>query len=119
MFLMRRFFLLISAVILCSAHAGAQGFFAGLPDVPLMPGVIELEEQGLSFDKPEGRILVAVASVDDSIADSQVQSYYRQALPQFGWQAIGPFSFVRGSEKLQMVLQDEGGENFLKIVISP
>ncbi len=87
--------------------------------MPLMPGVIEVEERGLSFDKPEGRILVAVASIDDSISDSQVQSYYSQALPQFGWGGVAPFSFVRGEEKLQIILQDEGGKKFLKITISP
>lgn len=118
-FWMDRFFLVIAAVVLFSSQVWAQGFFAGLPDVPLMPGVVELEARGLSFDKPEGRILVAVASVDDSISDSQLQGYYSQALPAFGWQAVDPFSFVRGHEKLQIVLQNEEGQKLLEITISP
>ena len=69
----------------------AQSFFAGLPDVPLMPGLVELEERALSFDKPEGRILVGVASVDDSLLANQVQAYYAEVLPQFGWRVLGPF----------------------------
>ena len=116
---MTRFLLPLVMMVLLSAPVWAQGFFSGLPDVPLMPGVVEIEERGLSFDKPEGRILVAAGVMDDSVSDSLVERYYHQALPQFGWVAVAPFQFVRGDEKLEIALQNEGEKNILEITISP
>lgn len=97
----------------------AQGFFAGLPDIPLMQGLEEIEDGALSYDKPEGRILVGVARVDDSISEKQVQAYYAESLPEFGWHALGAFSYIRGMEKLEIVVQNSGDEKILEITISP
>ena len=97
----------------------AQSFFTGLPDIPLMPGLVELEERALSFDKPEGRILVGAASVDDSLLANQVQAYYAEVLPQFGWRALEPFLYVRGTERLEIGFDDMGATKILEITISP
>ena len=116
---MRRFMLLLYVLVLMPSLALAQSFFTSLPDVPLMPGLIELEDRALSFDKPEGRILIGVAAADDSVSRESVQSYYSQSLPAFGWRESGPYSYVRGLETLELSLQNDGAQNILEITISP
>ena len=116
---MNRYFLCVFAIFLFVPCAWAEGFFVGLPDVPLIEGAVELEERGLSFDKPEGRILIAAAALDDSISDSQLQTYYSQALPEFGWEDIDGFSYKRGREMLEISVLDEDGLRILEVTISP
>jgi len=109
----------ICALVLLPASVMAQGFFVSLPDVPLMAGLEELEARALSFDKPEGRIMIGVAAAGDSVSQESVQSYYSQSLPQFGWREVGPFSYVRGLETLEISLKNDGVQNILEITISP
>ena len=116
---MRSVFVVFVVAILFVSQAWAQTFFNSLPDFPLMPGLIELEERSLSFDKPEGRILIAVASVDAFVDDSQLESFYSQSLPQFGWAEVAPFSYVRGNEKLGMEILLDGEQRLLEVTISP
>src|SRR3546814_17721527 len=48
-----------------AAQDGAgSGYVAGIPDLPLMPGLKELPDSGLVFDKPGGRIVEAFARGD-------------------------------------------------------
>ncbi|HEY9548625.1 MAG TPA: hypothetical protein VIR45_03910 [Kiloniellaceae bacterium] len=48
-----------------AAQDGAgRGYVAGIPDLPLMPGLKELPDSGLVFDKPGGRIVEAFARGD-------------------------------------------------------
>lgn len=116
---MRSFLLLLFALFLMPSFVMAQSFFTSLPDVPLMPGLVELEERALSFDKPEGRIMIGVAAADDSLSKESVQSFYSQSLPAFGWQAQGPYIYARGFETLEMSLKNDGTQNILEITISP
>jgi len=109
--------------IFLALPAHAQSFFNTLPDVPLMAGLSELEGEALSFDKPEGRILVGVAMVDDSLAIKDVQTYYQRTLPQFGWRAVNANNYVRGDEALEISVPDydsnNGANRILEFTISP
>ena len=112
-------FLVFSVCLFLSLPAFAQSFFSGLPDIPLMAGLTELEERALSFDKAEGRILSAAAALDDSVSIDEVEHFYLQSLPQFGWKIGENGSFIRGGEVLKMEFAEEGSQIVLLIRISP
>lgn len=117
---MRHVLVFFFVMILFVSHAWAQGFFNSLPDVPLMPGLIELEDQAVSFDKPEGRILMAYADVDDSVDMQSLQSYYQQVLPAFGWVSTSALSYQRADESLTIaVINQAEGSRVLEITIAP
>ena len=117
--MMRIRFLIFSACLLLALPSWAESFFNALPDVPMMAGLAEIEDQAFSFDKPDGRIMVGVASIDDSLSFESVQSFYSQSLPQFGWRGVGPLSFVRGAESLEIALHEDDDQRILEITISP
>ncbi len=93
-------------------------FFTSLQDVPLMPGLTELTEYTVVFDKPEGRIIESVASIE-SLTPEAIRTYYEASLPQLGWNRIGDDYFARQGEYLRMNFEEVEGQDFLKIIIMP
>ncbi len=92
-------------------------YFTELPDLPLMPGMAEMPGAGLSFDKPEGRI-VEVYAQGEGTADA-VLRFYRQTLPQLGWEAAGPRRFRREGEVLDLEVETAGGFVTLRCALHP
>ncbi len=101
-----------------SGSAAAPQFFTALQDVPLMPGLRELPELTVIFDKPEGRIIESVAAMD-SLVPAAVQGYYETSLPQFGWSRIAEGSFARQNEFLRLTFDHIDGQAFLRIMVTP
>ena len=75
-------------------------YFEALPDLPVMPGLIELEAAGLSFDKPGGRIVTLYAT--GTAAPESVIDFYDETLPALGWQASGAEIWLREGERLTL-----------------
>ena len=70
------------------AQAGMGGAFVeGIDDLPLMPGLVGMADQSLVFDKPDGRIVQAVAT--GRVQASAVRSFYADTAPQLGWKSGG------------------------------
>src|SRR3546814_18327149 len=100
------------AALLCLAAplAVAQGvagdapgaYVAGIPDLPLMPGLKELPHGGLVFDKPGGRIVEAFAR--GAIAQQSGIAFYDDTLPQPGWQREAAGAYLREGERLELDL---------------
>ena len=82
----RAFLILVMLLaLLVGGRAGADdGFIAGVEDLPLMPGLSEIAEAGMVFDKPSGRIVEAFAEGPVS----------RQAVAEFYDKNIGPAQLV-------------------------
>lgn len=93
-------------------------FFSTIQDMPLMPGMQELDDQTLTFDKPEGRIVESVAAIQSGSRES-VSAFYNDTLPQFGWMRIADNSFVRGDEELRMDFEAVDGQDFVRVMIAP
>ncbi len=93
-------------------------FFSMLQDVPLMPGLEEIADQTVSFDKPEGRIIESEAQMHDLTKD-QVLNFYQRTLPQFGWGKIVENRFFRNNEFLEIYFDENDGRNVVKIIIKP
>jgi hypothetical protein len=90
------------------AHAQAVGgaFVEGIDDLPLMPGLVGMADQSLVFDKPDGRIVQAVAA--GRVQASAVRSFYADTAPQLGWKSAGEGRFTRDGESLRIELIDPG-----------
>lgn len=97
------------------AKAATPAFFSLLNDVPAMQGLYEVPEAHLFFDKPEGRI-ADLTVLMDGVSQEQVQVYYRETLPQFGWSAQSETLFMREGEQLRLKFE---GNRILKILVNP
>lgn len=112
----------IAATGSAAAQAGEKGgtlFFEAVQDVPVMPGLVELQDMTLVFDKPEGRIAEMVARIDGGQDEGAVRQYYARSLPQLGWKAAGKDRFVRGKEQLSFLFDAQDGDSFLRIAVEP
>lgn len=101
------------------AHA-ADPFVAGIDDMPLMPGLVQLAERNVVFDAPSGRIVEAYA--EGSVARDAVRSFYARTLPQLGWRGQGGDRYVREGETLRLEFPDAraGGNRVLvRFFLSP
>ena len=90
----------VFALAAAGAERSEERFFAGIPDLPVMPGLSAVEEEGVVFVKPEGRIVTVVA--EGNVARRAVLDYYAATLPQLGWTETGPGRFRREGESLRL-----------------
>ncbi len=104
---------ILALLVLAAAPAALaeDGFIMAIDDLPLMPGLTEMREAGLAFDKPQGRIVEAYAA--GAVAGDAVEAFYEKTLPQLGWSmAISPAGVARwhrDGEVLRVdVLANEG-----------
>ncbi|MGO1119017.1 hypothetical protein ACTL6U_09945 [Rhodovibrionaceae bacterium A322] len=114
--------LLVGFLLFSATSLKAQSFFQQLPDLPLMAGLSELTDAGLSFDKPEGRIVEAFAQGPASGGPDapDVLRFYEQSLPQLGWQAgEDPNTYYREKEKLVLQVEQEQERLLLHLSLSP
>lgn len=118
----------IATLLLGVSVASAQDDFvdlplvAGIEGVPLMPGLVELADDTVIFDKPEGRIIDATALGAISLRDAY--TYYHGALIETGWtpllrKVIDGILMVRGGEVLHVRLRREAGETAVHFSLSP
>jgi hypothetical protein len=110
----------IGAIVLAISPASAEEtkFFSMLTDIPLMAGLYELPQDGMSFDKPEGRI-VETAAASESKNTNEIRAFYASTLPQLGWSMAGPDVFTREGEKLTMRLESQKALNIVHFSLSP
>lgn len=112
--------------IVVAAPAGAQAqeprFFSELNDIPLMPGLYELAEDTVVFDKPEGRIIESAAASETETIN-KINEFYDSALPQLGWIRVaapdGGAAYIRQDEALRLRLETREGVNVVKLMVSP
>lgn len=90
-------------------------FFSEMEDVPVMAGLLELTDQGLRYDTPQGRIVQQVLEISGQSQEA-ILRYYGRILPQFGWQNTGDASFVRGAEKITFEFEEQGEQGQYMIV---
>lgn len=100
------------------AQGAPSQFFETLYDVPVMPGMIELPEKALVFDKPSGRVAQAGAAAK-SVPREAITAFYAETLPQLGWASTGPNSYVREGEKLVVSVGYAAGYQVVDFTLSP
>ncbi|MGB1547677.1 MAG: hypothetical protein ACPHIA_03990 [Alphaproteobacteria bacterium] len=100
-----------------SAEEPAYAYLHGIEDLPLMPGLTEVEEAGIVFDKPAGRIVVAFAEGEASETD--VLDFYTSTLPQLGWRLENKATFQREGEVLHIEFEPSGQSLLVRFSLSP
>ena len=117
-----RTFILMALVLVVSAvSVQAQTttqFFSSFQDIPLMPGLTELGEQGVVYDKPGGRFAESLADTGGH-SEQEVLAYYEASMPQFGWKKIGPSLYSREKERLSLQIESFEGRQVLRLSIEP
>ena len=102
-------------------RAQDSGFIEQVTDLPLMPGLSEVKDAGVIFDKPDGRIVEAYAEGD--VERDAVIGFYRDTLPQLGWtraSATGAAAtFRREGENLALDFLDGGGALVVRFTLTP
>ena len=100
------------------ADGGADGtFLAGAADLPLMPGLRELPEMAMVFDKPDGRLVRAMAVGETE--QTALWRFYDETLPQLGWRRLGPGNFIRDGERLHITAKKSDGALIVRFAIAP
>lgn len=100
-----------------AARAESTRYVAGVADLPLMPGLDEMKESALVFDKPGGRIVEAFAA--GAVTRGEVMSFYESTLPQLGWRRDRSGGYLREGERLKLTLTEAAGNVTVQFQLSP
>ena len=87
--------------------------------MPVATRTIDVPDQASIFDKAQGRIVSVTAQLQSGVTQSDVLSYYKAALPAFGWIYKSDIIYVRDQEKLALRFEVYQGETYLHLTISP
>jgi len=87
----------------------AQTFLPGTEDIPLMEGLMNVEETA-SFDNPSERMVLI--SAETSLTARSVFRFYSQTLSNLGWQEISPHFFKRGNDSFVIEIGDQNQIQF-------
>lgn len=101
---MKYAFLLMTFCIALAGAAMAEEkpvFFEALYDVPVMPGLEEVKDQAMLFDKPDGRI-ASIVAVSEKLSAADISRFYADSLPQLGWKKTSENQYVRAKDQLNM-----------------
>jgi len=103
------------------APAGEPEYLNAIADLPLPPGLVEDVDAGLSFDKPGGRIVEALAR--GALAKSDVAAFYRATLPALGWKPLvdapSGSRWLRGGETLSVDIVEGTSPIVVRFSITP
>jgi hypothetical protein len=97
---MIRSLLVLAFLVFANSAFAADGFVAGIDDLPLMPGLSAVDTGHVDFDSPGGRIVISYAK--GTMDAAQVTEFYAVTLPQLGWTRTGDTSFRREAEILHL-----------------
>ena len=107
----------LAAASPASAAGKAAVFIDKIADLPLMDGLSEVEDAGVSFDKPSGRIVEAFAHGE--VEKATVRQFYKNTLPQLGWTRLGRDHFAREDEGLTLDYLGKNGDLTVRYTLQP
>jgi hypothetical protein len=109
--------LLLSAPSAVPADGEGHAYVAEIEDLPLMSGLAEVPGAGVSFDKPAGRIVEAFAH--GAVSRQRVRAFYRDTLPQLGWERASADHYVREGELLEIDYLGADGDLTVRYTLQP
>ena len=95
---MKIFAFVLSFTLVCSSALGA--FIDGLEDVPVMEGLIQTQNDNISFGNEESR-LVETVLIGENTSFELVKKFYKKTLPQMGW-------IYQGARDSTVIFEREG-----------
>ena len=119
---LRRFGVLVSVLGVISLLAAtvtlaADRFVSGIADLPLMPGLEEIEGSAVVFSKPQGRIIEVMAS--GAVTSHAVSAFYNRTLPQLGWRRADAGGWLRENELLRFDMRDDKSGLVIQFSLTP
>jgi hypothetical protein len=109
--------LALALILGFAASARAEGFLGVYEDLPLAPGLSEVQGSGLAFDSPGGRIVEGYAKGAVKAAD--ILRFYATTLPQLGWTRESDSQYRREAEVLKLATEQDGRALVVHFTISP
>ena len=82
----------------------ASGYLVELEDFPL-PAELTEQPGGVLFDTANGQIIEA--SAKGPLSKTQIISFYRETLPQLGWDRLNDLVFRRDHEILHIYVDEK------------
>ena len=114
-------FIPLAVLFVLAAPPAAQvqqaGFVTEVEDLPLMPGLSQIEDAGLIFDTPAGRIVEVYAQ--GPVERPAVLGFYRTTLPELGWRPAGKAEFRREGETLTLDFLPGGDALIVRFTLKP
>lgn len=104
MLLSALFFALFFFMAPGTPSAQASDYLSLLGDVPLAEGLEELPDAAIVFDKPQGRI-VQITTSHNLTMPAKLIEFYKDSLPNLGWQARAPQNSVLTFERQGEILR--------------
>jgi|GEM_PF-887539 len=100
------------------AEGTQQRYFTALPDIPLIDGMVEIEDKTFVFDKAEGSIIETVGFLSANKAKDILENY-TNILIKMGWKPTKTGAFRRNHEQLLLktAVSDKG--TLLTFELSP
>ncbi len=99
-------------------HARAADIFVfGFEDLPLMNGLTQIQQESVLFDTPQGRIVQASAT--GMVTREAVLSFYRETLPQLGWNAMDDQTYQREGEILRLEITETDRALMVQFLAEP
>lgn len=108
--------LVLTFSVLAPALAQVR-FVSGTEDLPLMTGLDEVEDGGLVFDTPAGRLVEARA--EGALAASAVRAFYAETLPQLGWRSLEKGDYAREGEVLTIDITEGNSGLAVRFALTP
>jgi hypothetical protein len=111
-------FVAFMMILSVGAQAAENHFFTEMADIPVMPGLYELADENMVFDKPEGRIIESAAA-SETRNHNEIKAFYDTTLPQMGWHRLSDGQFRRGAERLSIRLETRGNLQIMRLSLIP
>lgn len=111
------FLVVVGTGLVAGQTSAPLAFVAEIPDLPLMPGLAEVPDAAVVFDKPAGRIVEAYA--EGAVTRDAVAAFYARTLPQLGWRMLDHGRYSREGERLSLVLLGADGDLIVRFTIEP
>ena len=100
-----------------TATAAGDRFVGGITDLPLIPGLLVVDEATVVFEKPGGRLVHAIAKGDRT--EEAFWRFYEETLPQLGWRTVKRGKFVRDNETLYIDVEKNESQLIARFAIAP
>lgn len=107
----------MTALLAFAPPGRAADFLEGTEDVPLMAGLVPVGGSAVSFDSPQGRIVIVYA--EGSQGADAVLSFYTATLAQLGWAPVGRGHWQREGEHLTVEFGRRAARTTVRFKLSP
>jgi len=107
----------VLSLLVATMALAADRFVSGIDDLPLMPGLEEVDGSAMVFSKPEGRIIEVMAR--GAVTSDAVYAFYDRTLPELGWRRQEAGRWQRENELLRFDMSDDPKGLVIQFSLTP